>query len=54
MTNPPTPRGTDSNQHAPGMSQTLEEHAAASESFSNAKRDERVADEAEKKTSEEV
>lgn len=28
MTNPPKPPPTDPDQHAPGISQTLEEHAA--------------------------
>lgn len=40
MTKPPNPPNTDPGQHAPGMSKTLEENAAASEEFSNRKREE--------------
>ena len=55
MTNPPKPHNTDPNQHAPGISKTLEENAAASEEFRNRKReDSRAADEAKRTAAEEV
>jgi hypothetical protein len=39
MSNPPTPPATDPNDHAPGVSKTLEENAAHSREVQEAERD---------------